>query len=136
MQKIKKQKLALGSICLLAVSTALIFGARILVSHLGLMAVMSFSWTPAALSFFTVSICIVGYVLSGLGVGAFLYLGLQSRFTVDTQEVKTQSKKLRFAVVGVVSLLVVISCFASVPLIKADAQATTGFYLSTPLPIS
>lgn len=128
----KQKKLALGSICLIVISIALILFGRIVIGQLGLMAVLS--W-PELIAY-APAFCVAGYVLMGVGVAGFVYLGLRSRFTVDTQQVKTQGKRLKVLVAVSACALIVFSCFATPQIVSANTVATTGYYLATPLPIA
>lgn len=131
-KNLSNKRLSLTSIGLLIVSIFLIFGARIIVSQLSLMAVLStpelFAYVPA--------FCVAGYVLMAAGVAGFLYVGLRSRFQVDTQRIKTQSRKLKFSIVALTCLMMCTSFLMTAPIVSANTVATTGYYLATPLPIA
>jgi hypothetical protein len=96
------------------------------------MAVLSapelFAYVPA--------FCVAGYVLMAAGIAGFLYVGLRSRFQVDTQRIKTQSRKLKFSIVALTCLMMCTSFLMTAPIVSANTVATTGYYLATPLPIA
>ncbi len=70
---------------------------------------------------------IVGAVI----IGTIL---LRSRLQVNQSALKRQT--LRFSVIGLLGLFIVCSVFVDVPVAKAQAVATTGYILDTPLPVA
>ena len=131
-KNLSTKRLSLTSIALLIVSIFLIFGSRIIVSQLSLMAVLSapelFAYVPA--------FCITGYVFMAAGIAGFLYIALRSRFQVDKQQIKVQSRKLKFSIVALTCLMMCTSFLMTAPIVSANTVATTGYYLATPLPIA
>jgi hypothetical protein len=131
-KNLSTKRLSLTSIALLIVSVFLIFGARIIVSQLSLMAVLSapelFAYVPA--------FCVAGYVFMAAGIAGFLYIALRSRFQVDTQQIKVQSRKLKFSIVALTCLMMCTSFLMTAPIVSANTVATTGYYLATPIPIA
>lgn len=58
----------------------------------------------------------------------------RSRLRIDSSKLKRQLTKV--SVIGVLGLMVVGAVFVEVPVAKAEAVATTGYILDTPLPIA
>ncbi|MGD0996197.1 MAG: right-handed parallel beta-helix repeat-containing protein [Candidatus Bathyarchaeia archaeon] len=75
-----------------------------------------------------------GLIPQVFGAGLLTYLLMRSRFQVNVSKLKRQIVKV--SVLAGIAIILICAFFVSTPLVRADAIATSNYYLDTPLPIA
>jgi len=128
----KPNKLSLSGVTLLVLSAVFILAGKPLVNWAAYLALLNGNFIDvASLNAFTFGASIAGYALMAACAAVFLYLGWTSRFHVDRQRVKGQTRRIKAAFVVAAVLLMVSPTLFAAP-VSANSMATTGYYLATP----